>query len=54
MDDPNLEDYNMDVKVLALIFPHITPVVPQVIEFLTYAKVQAASYTTNNVIMTMG
>ena len=26
----------------------------QVIEFLTYAKVQAASYTTNNVIMTMG
>ena len=24
------------------------------IEFLTYAKVQAASYTTNNVIMTMG
>ena len=27
---------------------------PQVLEFLTYAKTQAASYTTNNVIMTMG
>ena len=24
------------------------------IEFLGYAKLQAASYTTNNVIMTMG
>merc|ERR1719431_256720 len=39
MDDPSLEDYNMDIKM---------------VEFLGYAKLQSASYNTNNVIMTMG
>lgn len=39
MDDPNLEDYNVDKKVD---------------DFLDYVKNQQASYKTKNLIMTMG
>ena len=39
MDDPRLEDYNLDSKVA---------------QFLNFSRQQAQSYATNNIILTMG
>ena len=56
MDDSKLEDYNFDEKVCFAKqkVQTVSNFLSKIAEFVNYTKLQAESYATSNLIMTMG
>ena len=56
MDDSNLEDYNFAKKVCISTGsqPYLINSLIKIAEFVNYTRLQAESYATSNLIMTMG